>query len=307
MVSVESTIENISEYESRIIVEEIDLSLINSLRRVMINEIPTLAIDLVFIEINSSVLHDEFLAHRLGLIPLSSTHADKFRYTRECDCERFCHYCSWIFSLDVCAHESHKSVFSTDLISLNQKDISDPKSVVPIHYSSSINQVKSNPILLAKLGNGQRIKLIGVAKKGVGKEHAKWSPISIIKLREKPKIVIIFDELNLILKTNYKKELIRDFPHLFKCNDSKKNIVNIEMVETGRILFSEKDFLKLREFLIRRKIDLKKAVDFNLKKNSFEIYIESTGALSPDIIFKKGIDVLKKKINLIGIHLEKLF
>ena len=43
-----------------------DISMANSLRRIMIAEVPTLAIEFVEFEINTSALQDEYLAHRLG-------------------------------------------------------------------------------------------------------------------------------------------------------------------------------------------------------------------------------------------------
>jgi DNA-directed RNA polymerase II subunit RPB3 len=59
------------------VLEGVELGMANALRRTMIADIPTLAIELVEIEDNTSVLADEFIAHRLGLIPLQSHDLDR--------------------------------------------------------------------------------------------------------------------------------------------------------------------------------------------------------------------------------------
>eukprot|EP00128_Syssomonas_multiformis_P013341 Colp12_sorted_trinity150504_noHs@426 len=151
-----------------------DLSIANAIRRSVQAEVPTLAIDLVEYENNTSVLHDEFIAHRLGLIPLRSEAADDFLYSRDCDCAGYCGKCSVVFSLNVkCTEEEHRAVTSRDLIGNHP-------TVVPATESAT------DEILIVKLARNQEIKLRAIAKKGIGKGHAKWNPCSAVAFEYDP-------------------------------------------------------------------------------------------------------------------------
>lgn len=107
-----------------------DVSVANALRRVMIAEVPTLAIDLVEIAENSSVLNDEFIAHRLGLIPLISEDALHMKYSRDCDAcdgDGPCPYCAVEFTLHV------KNTNSEAYIPVSSKDLrSSSERCVPV-------------------------------------------------------------------------------------------------------------------------------------------------------------------------------
>ena len=50
----------------------IDAAIANAFRRILIAEVPTMAIEKVYIYNNTSIIQDEVLSHRLGLIPLKA-------------------------------------------------------------------------------------------------------------------------------------------------------------------------------------------------------------------------------------------
>ncbi|RHY91236.1 hypothetical protein DYB35_001633, partial [Aphanomyces astaci] len=169
---------------------ETDTSVANAIRRVMIAEVPTLAIDLVSIEVNTSVITDEFLAHRLGMIPLRlegglEAFKKRFVYSADCDCDEHCPNCSVEFELDVRAESGTQTVTSDSLRSL------DPY-IKPVHFSSEeeANNTQDTGVIIAKLGPGQRLKLNAIAKLGIGKEHAKWSPVAVATYMFEPIITL---------------------------------------------------------------------------------------------------------------------
>lgn len=70
----------------------------------MIEDVPTIAIELVSIIKNTSCLNDEMICHRIGLVPLRSVDQKKYNFREECGCvdsEENCEVCSVKFEIDV--------------------------------------------------------------------------------------------------------------------------------------------------------------------------------------------------------------
>nr|UXY87427.1 DNA-directed RNA polymerase II [Cryptomonas sp.] len=296
----------LSDFETSFLFKNTDYSIINSLRRTMMSEVPTIAIDLVLIEINSSPLHDEFICHRLGLLPLVSKNVNELKYSRECECNNYCNQCSIVFKLDVTASDYPKYVFSTDLACTSCLKKTLVSQNFPVHHSGSILNCKNQKILLAKLNNGQRIKLICVAKKGIGKMHAKWSPVSVIKIKSESFVKLDLENLNNLIDMNTKERISNQFGNFFILDFSTNKLKFSDLYLSGKIFFSESIFTSLIEMFLQENVDPVKILKPNPHKKNFYIHIETTGSLSCIDIIKNAILIIKQKLNFIGIHIEKL-
>eukprot|EP00055_Hartaetosiga_balthica_P004810 m.13172 g.13172 ORF g.13172 m.13172 type:complete len:271 (-) comp4117_c0_seq1:753-1565(-) len=181
----EILITDVTESEMRIELKGVDLAMANSLRRTMIAEVPTMAIDDVFMEKNSSVFHDEFLAHRMGLLPLTSKDVLSYNDARDCDCDEACPHCSVELTLDVVCTEDRMSVTTQHLHS--NADF-EKKTVIPVGKAQERrNQSEQEThVVICKLRKGQELKMRCIARRGIGKEHAKWCPTAAIAFEYDP-------------------------------------------------------------------------------------------------------------------------
>ncbi len=161
---ISQSIDILQKEEERIVIKfsNVPRQYINAIRRLSISEVPTLAMDDVVILENSSVMHDEAIAHRLGLIPLR-TDLDRFVVPHDCDCKSTlgCSKCRVLLVLDSEANEKTKVVNSGELLS-------EDELVKPV----------SKDIPIVVLAPSQKLKFEAYARLGVGKDHAKWQPTS---------------------------------------------------------------------------------------------------------------------------------
>ena len=146
----------------------IPLQYANALRRVCLNGVTVFAIDTVDIIENTSVLPDEGLAHRLGLIPLK-TDLSRFNEPSKCDCqsESGCSNCKILLVLDSGEAEETRSVLSSELSS-------EDETIKPV----------SDKIPIIQLAPGQQIKIECYARLGRGTEHAKWNSSNVATLTD---------------------------------------------------------------------------------------------------------------------------
>ncbi len=163
-----------NEASIRFMLSDVTPAFANAIRRIIISEIPTMAIDDVMIVENTSVMYDEILAHRLGLIPLT-TDLDTYVLPEQCDCksELGCSKCRASLTLEVESQDETIIVYSSEL------KPQDP-NVKPV----------SDKVPIVKLAPKQKIRLEAYAKLGRGLEHAKWQPVSACAYKYLPHVTV---------------------------------------------------------------------------------------------------------------------
>ena len=254
----------------RLLISGVGTPFINALRRNILVEVPCMAIDEVVMIENSSVLHDEIIAHRLGLIPLK-TDLDSYNLPEECTCrsEFGCNLCRVTLTMDKEAREGTTTVYSGELIP------EDP-NIVPV----------SDKIPILKLAKGQKIKLEAYARLGKGKRHAKWQPVSTVAYKYLPKVKIDAENCDAcakcvevcprkVLKKSGKEIEIRDSLACTLCRDC----INVCPKKPP-------------------------AIEVGWEKNAYILTIESTGALPPERIITEAVKVLDKQLEELEKEIE---
>lgn len=251
-------IELIEKDKERVVftVEGVDDTFINTIRRICLVEIPTLAIEDVNIFKNDAKMFDEVLAHRLGLIPLT-TDLEAYVMPSECDCESYCSNCSVSFLLK---EKGPKIVYSKDLKS-------DDPAVKPVYDTIPIVRLREN----------EEIELEAIAQLGLGSEHAKWQATTTCGYKYYPKVTIEPG------KCSDLEEYVESCPrNVLKIENDDLIAENVDKCSTCRTCerLSEKD-------------DNAITIDFEEGKYIFKL--ETDGSLEPFEVLTLACDILSDK------------
>ncbi|XP_070663570.1 uncharacterized protein [Malus domestica] len=264
--------------------------------------VPTMAIEKVLIADNTTVIQDEVLAHRLGLIPIKvDPRSFEFTGNNTPDEKN-----TIVFKLHVqCKRGGQRiSVKSKELIwlpngsefPLESQDTKSESSSKQKTYTSftcsqdSLPEFSDNPIAptsgditIARLGPGQVIELEAHAVKGIGKTHAKWSPVAPVWYRMLPEVIISQD-----IEDEMAEKLVATCP---------VKVFDIEDIGNGkkRATVARPRACTLCRECIREGKGWENSISLQRKKDHFIFKIESTGVLPPEVLFTEAVKILEDK------------
>ncbi|VDN96336.1 unnamed protein product [Rodentolepis nana] len=268
----------------------VDCTFANAIRRIINDEVPSIAIERIYMRQNTSVIPDEMLAHRLGMIPLNVDPGKLGFCTSDLpdtdDLVGFDPQCHLIFDIKI-ASQPPKSKSSGDDENSPIHVYSSCLQWVPLPGQKDVFTGPNNPgavfdtILLAKLNPEDEIIARCVAVKGVGMDHAKFNPSSAAFYNLFPSITLkgtICGQLALKLQKSFAAGVIEVDP-----------VTQTASVSNPRLDDGSRQCL--------RDPELKDIVDISLLSNHFLFTVETgtPGARSPESIVMSAIDIMISK------------
>jgi DNA-directed RNA polymerase II subunit RPB3 len=303
---------HLSREKVNFVISNTDTSVANALRRVILSEVPTMAIDFVTIHENSSVLHEEFIAHRLGLIPLRWKKQDidyfperRFPFPDNCDCD--------LTASDICPRCSVQLVLSVQnnndadgaSIAITSRDLKivyphDAEEFLEIaHFvSNDEEEILSGDagIIIDKLGPGQSVDVTCIARLGIGKIHAKFNPTATVSMRSEPFISINLDLLDKLSSREKKAFVAAVQPGVLKYDDATDQLSVVDASRANNI----DEIRKIGMAIARAHGSSENLVSVGFQPDRFIFAVEATGALLPSQIVSSAFQVLIDKMNTLG-------
>ncbi|KAL7629596.1 DNA-directed RNA polymerase core subunit rpc40 [Parahypoxylon ruwenzoriense] len=305
------------QYESQFSLVGVDASIANAFRRILIAEIPTLAIDIVYVNNNTSVIQDEVLAHRLGLIPFTGGKKGIREFLR-----------FWRKPAE--GEDSYATTFDNNTVSLklvakctHNKD-APPNSKDPreLYHNAHIyaKDITFEPlggqdkffsgedairpfhpdILIAKMRPGQEVDIEMHMHKGYGWDHAKWSPVATASYRLMPTITITKP----ILGADAEKFAGCFMPGVIGLEPVTRQEARAEGSGYEGHEGEPKAVVKdpMRDTVSRealRHSEFEGKVKLGRRKDHFIFSIESTGQWDSDELFLEAVRALKRKCQVL--------
>ncbi|XP_005095420.1 DNA-directed RNA polymerases I and III subunit RPAC1 [Aplysia californica] len=264
----------------------VDAAIANSIRRILLAEVPTMAIETAAIWNNTSIIQDEVLAHRLGLIPIKAD-PRLFEYKPK-DAEAGSSDDTLQFSLKIRCSRNNVTTDATDprVLFKNHKVYSRDLEWVPLPGQDHLKNKGIGPvdkdILIATMRPGHELDVDLYCVKGIGKDHAKFSPVATASYRLLPEI-----------------RLLREF-HGEECERLQKcfspGVIEVRETPEGkkmaRVVNARMDTCSRNVF---RHDDLKDGVVLQRVRDHFIFSVESTGILPPDTLVSEAMKILMGK------------
>ncbi|ROT71154.1 DNA-directed RNA polymerases I and III subunit RPAC1 [Penaeus vannamei] len=273
------------------------ISLVNAYRRIVLAEVATMAIEKVYMYNNTSIVQDEVLAHRLGLVPLKVD--PRFFEFRNKDETEWGAQDSVKYELKVkCSKKPGAAPDETDPDNLyvNRKVLSSSLKWEPLGNQTDIFQEANmqplhQDILLAKMNSGHEIILEAYAVKGIGSDHAKFQPgLSWYRL---------LPEIELTREVEGEQAVL-----LQKC--FSPGVIEIDTTPEGKKVAKVAD---ARNDACSRNVfqydSIKDSVKLTRKPDHVIFYIESHSALKSFEILEESVNIMIGKCDTLLAEIDK--